>query len=110
MKSALVFMLLLLAPNIARAETSPPTFEEKCTSTEASSNEAAANYDTHVFDVENKCDFSIRCDLNIAIYSAFGVKQGHKIVAIEPHGHGSVVLKIRNSGSLTERDHRCKPM
>jgi hypothetical protein len=109
MKSALVG-LLLLAPNSAQAEASPPTFEEKCTSTEASSSRTAANDDTHVFDVENKCEFSIRCDLNIAIYSAFGMKQRHRIVVIEPHGHGSLTLKMRNSGSLTERNHRCKPL
>jgi hypothetical protein len=106
MKSALVALLVLL-PNVARAEA-PRTFEEKCTSTAASSNQGDANYDIHVFDVENKCEFSIRCDLNIAIYSAFGMKLGHKIVVIEPHAHGSLVLKMRNSGSLTERDHRCR--
>ena len=108
MKSACIALLVLL-PNIAHAEQ-PQTFEEKCTSTEASANRGDANYDVHVFDVENKCDFSIRCDLNIAIYGAFGMKQGHKIVVIEPHAHGSMVLKTKSSGSLTERDHRCKPM
>jgi hypothetical protein len=48
--------------------------------------------------------------LNIAIYGAFGMKQGHKVIVIEPHAHGSMVLKTKSSGSLTERDHRCKPM
>jgi hypothetical protein len=38
------------------------------------------------------------------------MKQGHKVIVIEPHAHGSMVLKTKSSGSLTERDHRCKPM
>jgi hypothetical protein len=46
MKSALVTLLVLL-PNVARAEA-PRTFEEKCTSTAASSNQGDANYDIHV--------------------------------------------------------------
>jgi hypothetical protein len=107
MKSACIALLLLL-PNIAHAEQ-PRSFEEKCASTEASATQGDANFDIHVFDVENKCDFSIRCDLNIAIYGAFGMKQRHKIIVIEPHAHGSMSLKTRSSGSLTERDHRCKP-
>jgi hypothetical protein len=108
MRSACIALLVLL-PNIAHAEERQ-TFEEKCTSTEASANRGDANYDVHVFDVENKCDFSIRCDLNIAIYGAFGMKQRHKIIVIAPHTHGSMVLKTKSSGSLTERDHRCKPI
>jgi hypothetical protein len=51
-------------------QSPPQTVEEKCTSTKVSSNEVAANYDTHVFDVKNKCELSIRYDLNIPIDSA----------------------------------------
>jgi hypothetical protein len=108
MKPACLALLLLL-PSIASAEQAQ-TLEEKCTSTAASSSRGEAASDVHIFDVENKCDFAIRCDLNIAIYSAFGMKQGHKIVAIEPHAHGSLTLRMRSSGSLTERDHRCRPI
>jgi hypothetical protein len=107
MKSALLALLLLL-PAMARADE-PRSFEQKCTSAEASASQAGAKFDTYVFDVENKCDVAIRCDLNIAIYTAFGMKQGHRIVQIEPHAHGLMTIRTRSSGSLTERDHRCKP-
>jgi hypothetical protein len=54
MKAACIALLFLL-PSIARAEE-PQTFEEKCTSTAASSSRGEAAYDIHTFDVENKCD------------------------------------------------------
>jgi hypothetical protein len=106
MKHALVALALLL-PSVALAETAP-TFEEKCTSTEASSTRGDDSHKTYVFEVENKCDFRIRCELNIAIYSAFGMNLGHKVLVIEPHAHESMVLKLKSFGGLTERDHRCK--
>ena len=107
MKYALVALMLLFQATIALAAESQ-TFEEKCTSADASSTRGDENHKTYVFDVENKCDFRIRCDLNIAIYSAFGMNLGHKVLVIEPHAHESMVLKLKSFGGLTERDHRCK--
>ena len=107
MKYALVALMLLLHASIARAEQ-PQTFEEKCTSTEASSARGDDDHKIYVFDVENTCNFRIRCDLNIAIYNAFGMNLGHKVLVIEPHAHESLVLKLKSFGGLTEREHRCK--
>ncbi len=80
MKSALA-ALLLLVPIVAHTEE-PKTFEEKCTSTEASSNQGDANFDVHVFDVENKCEFSIRCDLNIAVSCCESDRATSKVVDV----------------------------
>ena len=104
MKSALVALALLL-PGIAHAQE---TLEQKCTSDAASSYRGRDNNKSYVFDVENKCEFRLRCELSIAIFNAFGMKKGHKSVAIEPHTHKFMSLRVKVFGGLNDHHHACK--
>lgn len=106
MKYVLI-MIAFLLPSIASAEE-PQTLEEKCTSTEASSYQGSGNHKTYVFDVENKCNFRLRCELAIAMYTSFGMKLGHKVVTIHPKSHKSIVLKLKTFGGFTTKEHHCK--
>jgi hypothetical protein len=97
-------VLLLLLPGLACAEQ---TLSEKCTSDEASSYRGEGDRKVFVFDVENTCDFRLRCELNIAILNAFGLNVDHKTVMIEPKSHGSLVLWIKTPGGMSTRRHTC---
>ena len=97
-------VLLALLPGIACAEE---TLSEKCTSDAASSYRGEGDRQLFVFDVENTCDFRLRCDLNIAILNAFGLNVDHKTVIIEPKSHGSLMLWIKVAGGMSTRRHTC---
>ncbi len=104
MKYILV-VLAILFPGIAAAEE---TLEQRCTSDEASSYRGEAGHKTYVYDVENKCDFRLRCQLNIAIYTSFGMKLGQKRVTIEPKSHAILVLKLKAFGGMNSHEAHCK--
>ena len=97
-------VLLLLLPGIACAEE---TLTGKCTSDEASSYRGEGNRQVFVFDVENTCDFRLRCDLNIAILNAFGLNVDHKTVIIDPKSHGNLMLWIKSAGGMRTRRQTC---
>ncbi len=100
-------VLVLLLPGIACAEE---TLSEKCTSDQASSYRGEGDRQLFVYDVENTCDFRLRCELNIAILNAFGLNVDHKTVTIEPKSHGSLVLWIKSAGGMSTRRHTCTQM
>jgi hypothetical protein len=100
-----VAVLMLLLPGIACAEE---TLTEKCTSDAASSYGGEGDREFFAYDVENTCDFRLSCELNIAILNAYGLKLDHKVVAIEPKSHGSLVLWIKAAGGMSTRRHTCK--
>ncbi len=106
MKYALAILLLLL-PAAACAEE---TLTGKCTTDDASTYKSFGDRQLFVFDVENKCDFPLRCELNIAILNALGLNQDHKIVTIEPKAHGGLVLWIKSPGGMSTRRHTCTQM
>jgi hypothetical protein len=84
MKHAILVLALLL-PSIAYAEE-VQTLEQKCTSDAASSYRGDDNHKSYVFDVENKCEFRLRCELNIAIFNAFGIKKATSL-SLSHHTH-----------------------
>lgn len=98
-------VLMLLLPSIAFAEE---TLAEKCTSDAASSYRSEGDRELFVYDVENTCDFRLSCELNIAILNSYGLKLDHKVVAIEPKSHGSLVLWVKSAGGMSTRRHSCK--
>ncbi len=98
-------VLMLLLPGFACAEE---TLAKKCTSDEASSYRSDGDRKLFVYDVENTCDFRISCELNISILNAFGMTQDHRILAIEPKSHGSLVLWVKGFGGMSSRSHTCK--
>ncbi|SDI51395.1 MULTISPECIES: hypothetical protein [Bradyrhizobium] len=104
MKYALAVLMLLL-PGIACAEE---TLTEKCTSDAASSYRSDGDRELFVYDIENTCDYRLRCELNIALLNAFGLKVDHKILTIEPKSHGSLVLWVKSAGGMSTRRHTCK--
>jgi hypothetical protein len=95
---------MLLLPGIAYADE---TLSEKCTSDAASSHRGEGDRKVFLFDVENTCDFRIRCELNIAILNAYGLNVDHKTVTIEPKAHGSLILWIKVPGGMSTRRHTC---
>ena len=106
MKFALVALALLL-PGLALAED-PQTLEQKCTSDAASSYRGAGRHKTYVYDIENKCDFPLRCELAVATYTAFGMDRGHRVAIIKPNAHESVVIRARSEGGMMSREYHCK--
>ncbi len=100
-------VLLLLLPCAASAEE---TLTEKCTSDEASSYRGEGDRQLFVYDVENTCDFRLRCELNISIVNAFGLNHDHKIITIEPKSHGSLMLWVKSAGGMSTRRHTCTQM
>ena len=98
-------LLLLLLPGIACAEE---TLAEKCTTDAASAYGGEGDREFFAYDVENTCDFRLSCELNIAILNSYGLKLDHKVIAIEPKSHGSLVLWIRSAGGMSTRRHACK--
>jgi len=105
MKYALAVLLSLLLPSIASAEE---TLTSKCTTDAVSAYHSAGDRELFVFDVENTCDFTLSCELNIALLNAFGLNQGHKIVTIEPKSHGSLMMWVKSAGGMSTRRHACK--
>ena len=106
MKYALIALAVLL-PSMAMAE-GPQTLEQKCTSDAASSYRGEGRRKTYVYDIENKCDFRIRCELAVATYTAFGTDVGHKVVTIKPKTHESVAIRARTEGGMMSREYHCK--
>ena len=99
--------MALARPATALAEE-PKTLEQKCTSDAASSYRGEGRHKTYVYDVENKCDFRLRCELAIATYTAFGTDVGHKVATIKPKAHESVVIRARTQGGMMTREYHCK--
>jgi len=99
--------LAVLLPSMAVAEE-PQTLEQKCTSDAASSYRGEGRHKTYVYDIENKCDFRIRCELAVATYTAFGTDVGHKVVTIKPKAHESVAIRARTEGGMMSREYHCK--
>ena len=99
-------VLLLLLPGIASAEEEQ-TLAQKCTTDEASSWRSAGELKLFVFDLENTCDFRISCELNISILNTYGLSVDHKIIAIEPKAHGSLVMWVKAFGGMSSRAHSC---
>jgi len=99
--------MALAFPGMAAAE-GPQTLEQKCTSDAASSYRGEGRRKTYVYDIENKCDFRIRCELAVATYTAFGTDVGHKIVTIKPKAHESVAIRARTEGGMMSREYHCK--
>jgi hypothetical protein len=97
-------VLLLLLPGIACAEE---TLSEKCTSDAASSYRGKGDRQLFVYDVENTCEFRLRCELNITIVNALGLNHDHKIITIEPRSHGRLMLWIKAAGGMSTRRHTC---
>ena len=100
--------LALFVPSLAIAEEAPPTLEQRCTSDEASSYRGEGATLKYVFELQNKCEKRLRCDLHISIVNAFGIKLGHKVLVLAPKSQGSLVLKIKGAGGLNQHTHRCK--
>ena len=108
MKYPLIVLAILL-PGMVLAEE-PQTLEQKCTSAAASSYRGEGRHKTYVYDIENKCDFRIRCELAVATYTAFGTDVGHKVATIKPKGHESVVIRARTEGGMMSREYHCKQL
>jgi hypothetical protein len=108
----LVLTMALSGMALTRSATAlaeePKTLEQKCTSDAASSYRGEGRYKTYVYDVENKCDFRLRCELAIATYTAFGTDVGHKVATIKPKAHESVVIRARTQGGMMSREYHCK--
>jgi hypothetical protein len=60
------------------------------------------------YNIAHTCDFRLSCELNIALFTAFGLNLDHKIVTIEPKSHGSLVLWAKSAGGMSTRRHSCK--
>jgi hypothetical protein len=103
----ILVVLALLVPGMAAADE---TLEQRCTSDDASSYRGEVGHKTYVYDVENKCDFRLRCQMNIAIYNSFGMKLGQKRVTIEPKSHASLVLKLKAFGGMNSHEAHCRQM
>jgi hypothetical protein len=104
MKYALAALMFLL-PGIACAEE---TLAEKCTTDAASFYGGEGDRAFFAYDIENTCDFRLSCELKIAILNSYGLKLDHKVVAIEPKSHGSLVLWVKSAGGMSTRRHTCK--
>jgi hypothetical protein len=98
----------IFIPTAAIAEDTPQTLEQRCTSDEASSYEGVGVNRRYIYDVQNKCQMRLRCDLNISILNAFGLKHGHKVLIIGPNSHEALIVKVRVLGGLNQRDYTCK--
>jgi hypothetical protein len=105
---ALVGVAVFFTSTFAIADEPRQTLEQRCTSDEASSYQGSGGAKTYVFDVRNKCSIRLRCELNISILNAFGLKRGHKVLVIGPNSHDSLVLKLKAFGGLNQHNHSCK--
>jgi len=102
------YILIVFAVLFSGIACAADTLDQRCTSDEASSYRGEEGHKSYVYDVENKCDFRIRCQLNIAIYNSFGMKLGQKVVTIEPKSHATLVLKLKAFGGMNSHEANCK--
>jgi hypothetical protein len=103
-----VIAFALFVPALASAKEEPQTLEQRCTSDEALSYRGKRHKLTYVFDVENKCERTLRCELHISVLNAYGLARGDKVLILAPKSRDSLVLKVKGWGGMNMHTHHCK--